>query len=70
MLAAPVRTNIVPLDLTKHPLDAKSLAAAARAAGVLISVLGPRTARLVTHLDVADEAVDRAADRLTTVLRG
>jgi threonine aldolase len=70
VLASAVRTNIVPLDLTKSPLDARALAAAAREAGVLISVLGPRTARLVTHLDVDDDAIDRAADALTRILRG
>ncbi|GAB3811385.1 threonine aldolase family protein [Micromonospora zhanjiangensis] len=70
VLATPVRTNLVPLDLTKHPLDAPALAAAARAEGVLISVLGPRTARLVTHLDLDDAGVDRAIEVLTTVLRG
>ncbi|TDB75078.1 low specificity L-threonine aldolase [Micromonospora sp. KC723] len=70
VLAGPVRTNIVPLDLGKHPTDATALAAAARAEGVLISVLGPRTARLVTHLDVDDADVDRAAAALTRVLRG
>ncbi|TDC37149.1 GntG family PLP-dependent aldolase [Micromonospora sp. KC213] len=69
VLAGPVRTNIVLLDLGKHPLDAAGLAVAARAEGVLISVLGPRTARLVTHLDVDDAAVDRAAAVLTRVLR-
>ncbi|MER7456534.1 GntG family PLP-dependent aldolase [Micromonospora sp. NPDC126480] len=70
VLACPVRTNIVPLDLTKHPLDAHRLAAAARAEGVLVSVLGPRTARLVTHLDVDDAAIGHAVDALTRVLRG
>ncbi|MGK5442967.1 threonine aldolase family protein [Micromonospora sp. URMC 105] len=69
VLAAPVRTNLVPLDLTKHPLDAKALAAAARAEGLLVSVLGPRTARLVTHLDVDDADIDRAAQILPTLLR-
>jgi threonine aldolase len=69
VLATPVRTNLVPLDLTKHPLDAKALAAAARAEGVLISVLGPRTARLVTHMDVDDAGVDRAAEVLARILR-
>ncbi len=69
VLATPVRTNIVPLDLTKHPLDARALAAAARDEGLLISVLGPRTARLVTHLDVSDDAVNRAAGILTRALR-
>ncbi|MFF5071122.1 threonine aldolase family protein [Micromonospora olivasterospora] len=69
VLAAVVRTNVVPLDLTKSPLDARALAAAAREEGVLVSVLGPRTARLVTHMDVDDAAVDRAAAALTRILR-
>mgnify|MGYP002623382260 CR=1 FL=1 len=69
VLAAPVRTNIVPLDLTKSSLDAAQFAAATRARGVLVSVLGPRTVRLVTHLDVDDAAVDRAIEVLTAVLR-
>ena len=66
--AARVRTNIVPLDLTKSTLDAPGLGAAARAAGVLISVLGPRTARLVTHLDVDDKGIDHAIEVLTGFL--
>jgi threonine aldolase len=68
--AARVRTNIVPLDLTKAPLDGPSLGAAARAAGVLVSVLGPRTARLVTHLDLDDAGVERAIETLVPILRG
>jgi threonine aldolase len=61
IVAGAVRTNIVPLDLTKAPYDAPTIAAVVRKDGVLISVLGPRTARLVTHLDLDDAAVDRAA---------
>jgi threonine aldolase len=64
-----VRTNIVPLDLTKSAMDAPALGAAAREQGVLVSVLGPRSARLLTHLDVDDAGIDRAADVLTGVLR-
>jgi threonine aldolase len=63
-----VRTNVVPLDLTKASLDAPAFGAAAREQGVLVSVLGPRTARLVTHLDVDDDGVDRAIAALRTVL--
>jgi len=63
-----VRTNIVPLDLTRSAPDAPGLGAAARANGVLISVLGPVTARLVTHLDLDDAGVDRAIEVLTGVL--
>jgi threonine aldolase len=67
--AAKVRTNIVPLDLTKAPIDALSFGAAARERGVLVSVLGPRTARLVTHLDLDDAGIDRAIEVLTALLR-
>ncbi|MFY1703370.1 threonine aldolase family protein [Micromonospora sp. WMMA1923] len=70
VLAGTVRSNLVPLDLSKSTLDAPGLAAAARADGVLISVLGPRIARLVTHLDLDDDGVDRAAGVLTRILRG
>ncbi|MFC3500477.1 threonine aldolase family protein [Micromonospora krabiensis] len=69
VLATAARTNLVPLDLTKFALDAHALAAAARAEGVLVSVLGPRTARLVTHMDVDDAGIDRAIEVLTRVLR-
>jgi threonine aldolase len=65
--AAKVRTNIVPLDLSKSTVDAAALGAAARAGGVLVSVLGPRTARLVTHLDVDDAGIDRAVEVLTKI---
>ncbi|GGJ85241.1 threonine aldolase [Pilimelia anulata] len=58
------RTNIVLLDL--H--DAPGYAAAARERGVLLSVLGQRTGRLITHLDVDDAAVDHAAKVLTSLL--
>jgi len=66
--AAKVRTNIVPLDLTKSTVDAPGLGAAARERGVLVSVLGPRTARLVTHLDLDDAGVDRAIEELSSLL--
>jgi threonine aldolase len=67
---ATVRTNIVLLDLTKSPVDAATLAARAKQAGVLVSVLGPRLARLITHLDVDDAAVDQAIEVLTSILKG
>ncbi|MBV9592752.1 MAG: aminotransferase class I/II-fold pyridoxal phosphate-dependent enzyme [Actinobacteria bacterium] len=49
-------TNIVVLDVE----DAPGVAAAAREQGVLVSALGPRFLRLVTHLDVDDDGVDYA----------
>jgi threonine aldolase len=68
--AGKVRTNIVSLDLAKSPVDALALGAAARERGVLVSVLGPRTARLVTHLDLDDAGVDRAGRVLASILGG
>jgi threonine aldolase len=66
--AATVRTNLVMLDLTKSPLDAPSLVAAAAKQGVLLGAMLPRTARLVTHLDVDDDAIDRTLEVLTPLL--
>ncbi|MFC7245833.1 threonine aldolase family protein [Catellatospora aurea] len=63
-----VRTNLVILDLAKTALDAPTLAARAREQGVLVSALGPRTGRLITHLDIDDAAIDRAIDVLTSLL--
>ncbi len=65
--ATRVRTNIVALDLTKSTVDAAALAAAARERGVLVSVLGPRRGRLLTHLDVDDAGIDDAIDVLTGI---
>src|SRR3954452_3318016 len=65
---ATVETNIVVLDLAPAGLAAADVAAAARDLGVLLSVLGPRRLRLVTHLDVDDDACEHAAGVLTKVL--
>jgi threonine aldolase len=59
-----VDTNIVVLDVA----DAPAIATAARADGVLVSVLGPRVLRLVTHLDVDDEGIEQAAKVLVPLL--
>jgi threonine aldolase len=63
-----VETNLVPLDLTGCALDAPQLAAAAREQGVLLSVLSPRRARLVTHLDVDDAGAARAGEVVAGLL--
>jgi threonine aldolase len=55
-----VETNIVPIDVP----DPVSLSEKTRAEGVLISVVGPRKIRLVTHLDVGDEDIMRACEVL------
>jgi threonine aldolase len=65
---AKVRTNIVSVELSSAPLDATALAAAARERGVLISTMGPRLARLVTHLDVDDAGVGHAAAVIADLL--
>ena len=65
---ARVRTNLVPVDLAKSRLDAPTLAAEAAEQGVLIAAMLPGLARLVTHLDVDDDALDRAAAVLGRLL--
>ena len=63
-----VETNIVVLDLAAAGVAAPDVAAAAREHGVLLSVLGQRTLRMVTHLDVDDEACEHAGGVLAKVL--
>ena len=58
--ASTVQTNIVVLPVA----DAPSVAREAAERGVLVSALGPRVLRMVTHLDVGDDAIDRAIDVL------
>ncbi|MPQ97676.1 low specificity L-threonine aldolase [Modestobacter sp. I12A-02628] len=60
-----VETNMVVLEDVAAPVVAE----AARAQGVLVGQVGPRRIRLVTHLDVDDAAVDRAATVLGDLLR-
>ena len=61
---AAVRTNIVVFSLAADAPDANLVVAAAREAGVLVVAFGPRTIRAVTHLDVTQEQVAEAAERL------
>ncbi|MGI8902056.1 MAG: threonine aldolase family protein [Nocardioides sp.] len=61
-----VDTNIVVVDVP----DAGAVVEAARADGVLVSALGPRTVRLVTHLDVSGEQTDRAAVVMSKAVSG
>jgi threonine aldolase len=57
---AGVETNIVVVD---RP-DAPQFVSAARTESVLVSAVGPRTVRLVTHLDVDRPAAEKAASVL------
>ncbi|MFC3688409.1 GntG family PLP-dependent aldolase [Aquipuribacter hungaricus] len=68
VVPAAVETNIV--VLRTHDVPAAAVAAAAARQGVLVSALGPRVVRAVTHLDVDDAAVDRACEVLSGVLAG
>jgi threonine aldolase len=59
-----VDTNIVVVDVP----DAPAVVAAVREHDVLVSAVGPRTLRLVTHLDVSRAEVDSATVVLAKVL--
>ncbi len=61
---AGVDTNIVVVPCA----DAPAVVASAREQGVLTGAVGPRTLRLVTHLDVDDAAARKAADVLAPLL--
>lgn len=63
---AAVETNIVVLRTGDRP--AAPLAAAAAEQGVLVSVLGPRVIRAVTHLDVPGDACAEAGKVLGALL--
>ena len=63
-----VETNIVGLDLTALPISAADLANRTREAGLWISALGPKYARLVTHLDFDDEQCQSAIEILKRAL--
>jgi threonine aldolase len=63
-----VETNIVGLDLAAAPFTAAELATRCREAGLWISALGPKYARLVTHLDFDDEQCAKAIEILKRAL--
>ncbi len=66
---ATVQTNIVVFDIPAAlAIDAPTLSARARARGVLVNAVGPRTVRAVTHLDVTRAQCERAAAVLLDLL--
>src|SRR5439155_17053718 len=65
---ATVETNIIVLQLAPSLPDAAAITARAKDVGVLVSALGPRTLRAVTHRDVSRESCRRAADLLAAVI--
>jgi threonine aldolase len=66
---ATVQTNIVIFRLEESLPDAAAIVARAKEEGVLVSALGARTLRTVTHLDVSREDCERAAERLARVIQ-
>ena len=63
-----VRTNLVPIDLSKTSLDAPTLVAEAAKRDVHVAAMLPHLVRVVFHLDVDDEGLDRAGAVLSDVL--
>ncbi|WP_084740295.1 GntG family PLP-dependent aldolase [Cryptosporangium aurantiacum] len=63
---AGVWTNLVLLTVP----DPHAFVRAAAEQGVLVGVFGPRTVRVMTHLDVDDDGLERAITVLSAVLRG
>ncbi len=62
-----VVTNILIFDLAEGAPDAATMVARAKAKGVLMFDFGPRTIRLVTHLDVTREQCEKAAEILVEI---
>jgi len=61
-------TNIVMIEIEHPALDPAGLSAALRGRGVLIDPSGRRRLRAMTHLDVDDEGLERAASAFRSVV--
>jgi len=65
-----IDTDQVPTNIVVVPVEsALAVVGAAAEAGVLVSPLAPQLIRLVTHLDVDDDGIDRAIDVLRPLVR-
>ena len=62
-----VQTNIVIFHLTPTAPDATAMIAGAAARGVLAFAFGPRTIRVVTHMDVSRDECAAAAETLVAL---
>ncbi len=58
---AAVRTNIVIVGIARTGYDSSSLAALLKQRGLLVGTVDAATIRLLTHLDVSSEQIERAA---------
>ncbi len=65
-----VQTNILVFGLAAEAPDANTVVTKARQRGVLINAFGPRTLRVVTHLDVTRELCEQAAEILAGLVDG
>jgi threonine aldolase len=65
---ATVRSNIVIWEMAAETPDAATIVARAKEQGVLISALGPRTIRAVTHMDVSAEQCRRAGEVVAEIV--
>jgi threonine aldolase len=65
---ATVQTNIVVFRLTADAPDAATVVSRAREQGLLLFAFGPRTIRVVTHLDVTRSDCERATDILLAAI--
>jgi threonine aldolase len=66
---ATVQSNIVIWEMEPSTPDAAMTVARAKTAGVLISALGARTVRAVTHMDVSVEQCRRAGEVLAEIIQ-
>jgi threonine aldolase len=64
----PPETNMVMIDLRRPDLDAAAFIARLARHGVLLSPFTRTRVRAVTHLDISDADIDRAADAFTATL--
>lgn len=69
-LAFPVETNIVIFEAAGGDAEAAGIDAALRREGILALPFGGRYVRMVTHLDVTDEDMERLDRSLPRVLAG
>ena len=63
-----VQTNILIFDLAEGAPDATAVVTRAGERGVLMFSFGPRTIRLVTHLDVSTEACEHAVEVILEII--
>ena len=66
--AGTVQTNIVVFNIAADAPDAPAIVSRARDHDVLVIAFGPRTIRLVTHLDVSRSLCEKAADVLFEII--